>query len=134
MRSLWKIVILIVAGSTFVVPRVGYPDDFTIYSVYQALDMGNPGEKPLRDYYVNMGTSQGLQVGSTLQVIRKTATYDLAAEKLYKDVAFPIAKLKVIHAENGASIARLESFLPPEKTPAITPRAVMVGDIVRLNE
>ncbi len=77
-----------------------------------------------------MGTAQGLRVGSVLEVQRKTPTYDLSNQKLYKDVSFPIARLKVIHAESNASIARLEKMLPADKTPVISPNAVMVGDFV----
>jgi hypothetical protein len=34
-------------------------------------------------------------------------------------------------AEKDACIARVEKFYPPEKTPVMVPRAVIVGDLVR---
>ena len=114
------------------VPAEGNAADFIVYSVYKGLDFGNPGESPPKDFHVNMGSSQGLRAGTTLNVYRKEATYDLQNEKLYKDVTFPIARLKVIHAESGAAIARLHEMLPADKTPVIVPRTVMVGDIVRV--
>ncbi len=113
-------------------PSVVDAGDYFVYSIYKAIDMGSPGEVAPKDFYVNMGSGQGLQAGSTLEVLRKTATYDLNSQKLYKDVVFPIARLKVIHVEDNASIARLEKILPPETTPVISPRAVMVGDQVRI--
>jgi hypothetical protein len=106
--------------------------EFVVYSVYKAIDLGNPGEVPQKDFYVNMGSANGLHDGSTLEVIRKVATYDLLSEKLYKDISFPIARLKVIHVEPNASVARLEQLLPADKTPAIANRAVMVGDAVQI--
>jgi hypothetical protein len=106
--------------------------DFVVYSVYKAIDLGNPGEIPQKDYYVNMGTTNGLHNGATLEVIRKVATYDLLSEKLYKDISFPIARLKVIHVEQNAAVARLEQVLPADKTPAVANRAVMVGDVVQI--
>ena len=106
-------------------------DDYVVYSVYKALDMGNPGEIPQKDYFVNMGSAQGIKPGTVLQVLRRMSTYDLLTEKLYKDVTFPIAKLKVIHVEGSAAIARLQEMLPKDKNPATTPNAVMVGDLVR---
>ena len=109
-------------------------EESIVYSIYKGLDFGNPGENPQKDFYVNIGTQQGVKPGSVLEVIRKIATYDLTSQKLYKDVVFPIAKIKVIHAEPNASIARLESMLPAEQTPVIVPRAVMVGDSVRSAE
>ena len=116
----------------------GFPEkaqavgDFVVYSVYKGLDLGNSGDIPQKDYYVNMGTTNGVRAGTVLEVARRFPTYDLLSEKLYKDVTFPIARLKVIHVENNAAIARLDSLLSPEKTPSITPRAVMVGDLVRI--
>jgi hypothetical protein len=132
-RWLWTILsMLVAAGSIIALPSESGAADFTVYSVYKALDLGNPGEIPQKDYYVNMGQSQGVHDGSILEVMRKISTYDLLSEKLYKDVTFPIARLKVIHAEGYAAIARLDKLASTEKTPAITPRAVMVGDYVRI--
>lgn len=106
--------------------------DFVVYSVYKPIDLGNPGEIPQKDFYVNMGSENGLKNGTSLDVIRKVSTYDLLSEKLYKDVRFPIAKLKVIHVEPNAAIARIDKILPADKTPAVGTRAVMVGDAVQI--
>lgn len=105
--------------------------DFVVYSVYQGLNMGNPGEVSLKDYYVNVGTRNGVKAGSVLTVLRRTSSYDLGTQKLYKDVTFPIARIKVIHAEEDAAIARIERFESEQATPAYSPRAIMVGDLVR---
>ena len=106
-------------------------DDFIVYSIYRGVDLGNPGEPSLKDFYVNMGSNNGLKKGASLEVIRKFSTYDLTNQKLYKDVSFPIAQLKIIHEEASAAIGRLEEMGSADKTPAISPRAVMVGDFVR---
>lgn len=105
--------------------------DFVVYSVYKELDMGNPGETPQKDFYVNLGSAQGVKTGSRLEVLRRLSSYDLQTEKLYKEVTFPIAHLKIIHVEANAAIARLDKMLAADKTPAMTPRAVMIGDLVR---
>ena len=94
--------------------------------------MGNPGEVPRKDFYINIGTNQGIKVGSNVEVLRKMPTFDLISKRLEKDMLFPIAKLKVIHVEQSGAIARLDKMLPEESTPMITPNAVMVGDSVRL--
>jgi hypothetical protein len=106
--------------------------DFVVYSVYKGVDLGTPGEAPQKDYYVNMGTLNGLHAGAQLEVRRRMPTYDLVSEKLYKDVTFPIARIKVIHVEDNAAICRLEKLLPADKTPVVASRAVMVGDLVRI--
>jgi hypothetical protein len=123
----------IAATAVVAIPAAANSADFVVYSVYRGLDLGNPGEAPPpKDFYVNAGSTQGVHVGSVLEVLRKVPTYDLQTEKLYKDITFPIARIKVIHAENNASVARLEKMLPPDKSPATTPYAVMVGDLVRM--
>lgn len=133
-----KILKTCLAGTALVFVLVGTfasaanATEFVVYSVYKPLDLGNPGETPLRDYYVNMGTANGLREGATLDVMRKISTYDVLTEKLYRDLIFKIGTLKVIHVEGNAAVARLDKILPAEKIPASSQRNVMVGDIVRV--
>jgi len=110
--------------------------DYVVYSVYQPLNLGNQSEQGgnPKDYYMNVGLEQGVRVGSVLEVRRKISSYDLMSEQLYKDLAVPIAWVKVIHVDSMASIARLEKLLPIDNYPAVTPRAVMVGDLVRMKQ
>ena len=121
---------LLVSALWFVVPKASAAEA-VVYSVYRGVDLGNPGETSQKDYYINIGSQQGIEVGSVLEISRKMASYDLMSEKLYKDVVFPIATVKVIHAEPGVAIARLDKMVTADKVPAFAPRAVMVGDIVR---
>lgn len=123
--------ILVTVGAIVALPRQSEAADFVVYSVFKPLSMGEPGENPQKDYYINMGSAHGLGPGATVEVMRRTPTYDLIGQKLYKDVTFPIARLKVIHVEPNAAVARLDKMLPEEKMPAIYPGAVMVGDLIR---
>jgi hypothetical protein len=134
MRWLWTVFTVGVVGAIVVSPRFAGAQDYTVYSVYKALDLGNPGETPQKDFYVNMGQAQGIREGTVLEVSRKAYTYDLISEKLYKEITFPIAKLRVIHVEPNVAVARLDKMLPSDKTPAATPRAVMIGDVVKVSE
>ncbi len=131
MRSLWKILIFGLGSLVLFAPSV-QAYDHVVYSIYKNLDLGDPNDPPMKDYYVNMGTQQGLRKGAVLEVHRKVATYDLTSQKLYRDITFPIATLKVIHVESNAAIARLEKMTAAKDTPAMTPRAVMIGDFVRM--
>ena len=112
--------------------QAGQPSEFVVYSVYQKLNLGERDEVPQKDYLVNMGSKQGLQEGSILEVMRRAPTYDLISNQLYRDMTFPIARVKVIHVETTAAVTRLEKLLPAEQTPAANPRAIMVGDVVRV--
>ncbi len=131
-RVLKKIglILWVLSGSPF----VAWADDFVVYSVERALDFGIPGQTPEKDFFVNMGTQKGLKNGSSLEVYRKAPSYDVKNERLYQDVTFPFARLRVIHVESNLAIARLEKFLPADKTPHISPPAVMVGDLVKKTE
>ncbi|MBI4924510.1 MAG: hypothetical protein HY843_01185 [Bdellovibrio sp.] len=109
-------------------------EDFVVYNVQKALSFGNVDEVLEKDYFINMGHQNGLRVGSVLDVYRKISSYDVRTEKLYLNVTYHFARLKVIHVENQLAIARLEKFLPPEKTPIFSPPGVMAGDIVKKAE
>jgi hypothetical protein len=108
-------------------------EDAIVYSVFKGIDLGDPNEVLQKDYFVNLGSNQGIRVGTILEVARKAPSYDLTTEKLYKDLVFPFGTLRVIHAEKDASIARLEKLYSPEKTPVMVPRSVIVGDLVRVS-
>ncbi len=132
---------LLVSSLWFLVPSAKAAEA-VIYSVYQGVDLGEPPSAaeqaevkappaPKKDYFINVGSSQGIKPGTVLEVSRKMPTYDLLGEKLYKEIVFPIGTIKVIHVEQGVAIARLDKMLPSDKTPAFSPRAIMVGDLVR---
>ncbi len=104
--------------------------EVTVYGIYRPLPLGEPNEVDQKDYYVSGGLRAGIRKGATLKVFRKTSTHDLLNRKLQADVEFPIAELKVIHSDENAAVARLVKLLPAEETPAISPRAVLVGDRV----
>ena len=129
LKNIALIFLTILVATVSVVKTAGAAD-YIVYSVYKELDMGNPGEVPLKDFYLNMGSAEGLHKGSIVTIYRKLSTYDPLSEKLYKDITFPIAKLKIVHVENNASVARLESMIPSAETPTVSPRAVMIGDLV----
>jgi hypothetical protein len=102
-----------------------------VYNIIRGVDFGNPGEVPHRDYYINLGTSQGIRAGDEVEVLRRVPSYDATNQKIYRDITFAIARLKVIHSESNASIARLDEMIDPAKVPVLEPHAVMLGDLVR---
>jgi hypothetical protein len=125
-------VLTVAALSSLLGPLAARAEDHQVYSIYRPVDMGDGTANP-KDIFVNMGSANGVRIGTQLEVLRKLATYDLQSQKLYKDVIIPVAKLKVIHVENNAAIARLEKMAPPEVTPNLETRAVLVGDFVRMS-
>ncbi len=125
---------LIQAAAVFLI-LLGVPAnaaEYTVYNVFRPLDLGEGADPLPKDFYVNMGASDGVRSGAVLEVLRKVSTFDLSSQKLYKDVLLPVAKIKVIHVESNAAVARLEKLAPTDLAPGISTRAVMVGDLVRL--
>ena len=113
-------------------PASAFSVEAMVYNISRPVDLGDSAEAPQKDYYVNLGKAQGLVPGSKLEVFRRTSTYDLVAEKLYRDVTLPVARLKVIHVDDGAAVARLEQLAPPSENANVTPKAVMIGDLVKI--
>ena len=103
-----------------------------IYSMYQNLDMGDPKVPRHKDYYVTLGSGDGLKKDSHLTVVRKIASSDAMTQKFYQDLVFPIATLRVIHVQKKVAIARLIEMIPLKDSPVISPYALMVGDHVVL--
>lgn len=131
-KLLAVITFLLVGGSWLLAPAALSAETAIVYSVFKGIDLGNPNEAVEKDFFVNLGTDQGIRVGTILEVARKSPSYDLTTEKLYKDLVFPFAQIRVIHAEKDASIARMEKIYSTEKTPVLIPRSVIVGDMVRV--
>jgi len=131
----WQgILVAMIVGLSELLCPVAQAAESVVYSVYRPLDLGASTEPPPKDFFVNMGTGQGIRNGTVLTVFRRAATYDLLSEKLFREITFPIAKIKVIHTESGTAVARLDKMIPSDKAPGITPQAIMIGDLVRLSE
>jgi hypothetical protein len=108
-----------------------YADDFQVYGMRTDFPMAD-GEAIIKDFYVNLGTNHGVKAGSTLIAFREVTTADNLAQKSAAKVRFPVARLKVIHSEASAAVARLLEMLPAKETPASGYTNVMVGDLVEL--
>lgn len=94
----------------------------------------NNTETKYRDVYVNMGTEQGIKIGSLLDAFRTLTTIDEINQRTGRNISFRIAKLKVIHAEGSISVARVVQMMDPEATPVGTYTNVMVGDTVEVGK
>lgn len=128
-----RILALLLVTLSGMTATAGQGSDFFVYSIYRELDMGNPGETPQKDYYINMGSANGLREGSLVDVIRRVSTYDAVAEKIHTEVKYKIATLKIIHVEPTVAVARLNKLIPPSKMPAPVIKGVMLGDSIRLS-
>jgi len=110
-------------------PFAAQAEGFQVFGVKSDFPLVD-GQAQYRDVYVNMGTSQGIKVGSKLDAFRVLTTVDEINQKTGRNISFKVARLKVIHAENDVAVARVIEVLPPDATPIGTYTNVMVGDRV----
>lgn len=84
------------------------------------------------DYFINAGKQHGLKKGMIIKVNRMVPFQDTSIVKLNEDLELPIAELKLIHVQNGLSVARVHKVLVDETTPIVDYPNVMIGDSVDL--
>ena len=111
---------------------VVWGDEFVIYAVAQEVPMQNNTPPPAKNYFVNLGTNQGIKPGTILNVERMISEIDpFKAHKRFNHQV-KIGELKVIHSEDESSIATAINYdvtakgLSPEYT------ALMIGDRVQV--
>jgi hypothetical protein len=69
MRKFFDLPVLFLIAFTFTT-SLAIAKDFVIYSIAQDIPMGNKDEVIRKNFYVDMGSSQGVKKGSVLEVYR----------------------------------------------------------------
>lgn len=101
-----------------------------IFTVAEDLPMGFANEILRRNYYVDIGSDQGVATGTTLDVFRtisKSNPYDNQKRVNYR---VKIGELEVLHAEDASSIGILKTFEGGKKSPVFEISGFMIGDMV----
>lgn len=104
--------------------------DYVIYSVVQDIPMGDENELIKKNFYVNMGSDQGLEKGTVLNVFRTISRVDPYETKKRYIYKVKVGEVEVLHAENENSITQLVSFNDGEKDPLFEIEGFMIGDLV----
>ncbi len=102
---------------------------YTVYGVRNDFPMTET-QSLFKDFYINMGTSQGIKIGSKLDAYRTMPTVDEMNNKSSNNISFKIAKMKVIHADVNNAVVRIIEMLPPSEVPIGSYPTVMIGDSV----
>ena len=104
--------------------------DYVIYSISQDIPMGNKNEVIRKNFYLDMGKSQGVSKGSVLDVFRIVSILDPYENKKRFNHKIKVGEIKVLHAEDGSSIGVLNKLESPDETPLFEISNVMIGDVV----
>lgn len=105
--------------------------DYVIYSIGHELPMGD-GQQLRKNFYVNMGTKQGVEEGSVLDIYRQMSQLDPYADKKRYNYRFKIGELKVIHTEDDVAIGTLQGFNTGANVPLMDIQAPMIGDLINV--
>lgn len=106
---------------------------YVIFSLAQDLSMGNEAEVIRKNYYINMGSGQGIKKDSVVDVFRIVSIQNPYDNKKRVNYKIKIGELKVLHSMNDASIAMVNQYEKPEETPIFELPQFMIGDHVSIN-
>ncbi len=106
---------------------------YVIFSLAQDLSMGVENEVVRKNYYINMGSGQGVKKDSIVDVFRIVSVQNPYDNKKRVNYKVKIGELKVLHSSDEASIAMMNQYEKDEETPIFELPQFMVGDHVSIN-
>ena len=105
---------------------------YVIFSMAQDLPMGFDNEVIRKNYYINMGSSQGVRKDSVVDVFRIISVQNPYDNKKRVNYKVKIGKLKILHTSDDASIATVQEY-HKEDVPIFELNQFMIGDHVAIN-
>jgi hypothetical protein len=147
--------ILFTLGLVFFIPiiflKISYGQqlkNFIIYSIGQEVPLKNKPknqihkqddqpiddeEFPKKNYFINMGSNQGLKKGTKLNIYRHHSELDPYQNQMRFDFKIKVGQLEVIHTEKTTSITKLKNFLQEDSDIQLEIDAPIIGDIVEID-
>lgn len=104
--------------------------DHQIFTVAEDLPMGFENEILRRNYYVDIGSEQGVARGTTLDVFRTISKSNPYDDRRRVNYRVKIGELEVLHSEDSSSIGILKTFEGGKKAPIFEISNFMIGDMV----
>ncbi len=111
---------------------MGFARDFIIFSIVQDLPMGYEQEVINKNFYVNIGSQQGVTEGTTLDVFRTISRRDPYKRKSRYKYKIKIGELEVLHSEKDTAIATLKALNAGKDLKVYDVGSFMVGDKVNV--
>ncbi len=112
---------------------MGFARDYIIYSIVQDVPMGNENEVIKKNFYVNMGSKQGVKSGTQLDVFRTISRLDPYETKKRYTYKVKIGEIKVLHTEENTAIGSLSKLNIGEEVPLFDVNNLMIGDKVNVH-
>lgn len=111
---------------------MGFARDFIIFSIVQDLPMGYQNETINKNFYVNIGSEQGVDSGTTLDVYRTISRLDPYETKQRYQYKVKIGELEVLHTEKDTAIAALKDINIGKDAKVYDIGSFMIGDKVNV--
>ena len=128
MSKILKLLLTII----FLEIHLAYSKDYFIYSITQDFPMGFKNEILKKNFYVNIGSLQGVEEGETLNVYRTISRHDPYTTKKLYNHKVKIGELEIVHSESGTSIGKLKNLESESKRVQFEIRKFMIGDKVEI--
>lgn len=103
--------------------------DYVIYNIGLEIPMDDE-TKPLKNFYINMGSSQGLIEGTILDVYRIVSRVDPYKTKQRYTHKVKIGELKILHTEDETAIGSLNQLKDAKDGLYFEVNGIMIGDHV----
>lgn len=123
---------LLVLLTTIFMSTGAFARSYVIFSLAQDLAMGFENEVVRKNYYVNIGSGQGIKKDSILDVFRIISVQNPYDNKKRVNYKVKIGELKVLHSSDEASIAMVNQY-EKDETPIFELNQFMIGDHVSIN-
>lgn len=105
---------------------------YVIFSMAQDLPMGMDNEIVRKNYYINIGSGQGVKKDSIVDVYRIVSVQNPYDNKKRVNYKVKIGELKVLHSSDEEAIGMVNKY-EKEETPIFELKQFMIGDHVSIN-
>lgn len=123
---------LLILLTTLLISSATWARSYVIFSMTQDLPMGLENEVVRKNYYINVGSGQGVKKDSVLDVFRIISVQNPYDNKKRVNYKVKIGELKVIHSSDEAAIAMVNEY-EKEQTPIFEIQQFMIGDHVSIS-
>ncbi len=107
-----------------------FAQDYSVYALSQDFPMGEKDEVINKNFYITIGKEQGVYPGAILDVFRTIFVINGSNPMQKINHQVKIGELKVIHSENKASIAVLQSKISENQWVVLDFKGIKIGDLV----
>lgn len=117
----------------FIMSSPTWARSYVIFSMTQDLPMGVENEVIRKNYYINMGSGQGIKKDSVVDVFRIISVQNPYNNKSRENYKVKIGELKVIHSSDNSAIAMVNEYEKDPSAPIFEIPQFMIGDHVAVS-